>query len=436
MEMEDLSRMKEEFLHYLWKGRMFDFMNLKTVEGEDLKIIFPGFHNTDAGPDFKQAVLQIGDMKWAGDVEIHIRSSDWYRHRHEVDEKYMSVVLHVVYLYDKPVVRQQRECYPTLELARYIPSDMYEKYLRLTDSLDAISCRSYLTEIDSLHIQSLVSSVTMERLLRKQSAVRSFVQQCNGDWNEAFYRQLAIGFGFKTNTAAFELLARSLPYKIVLKHKDSHLQVSALVFGQAGFLEQEIENDTYYNQLRYEYDYLRYKYQLVPIDLSRWNLLRLRPQNFPCLRLAQFSALLSSPYHLLDEVVRFESMDVLQNLFSVCADDYWNTHYHFGKKKILSHSAQLGTTAISLLLINTVIPFMFAYCRFRGKEHMLERVTAMLEEIPFENNKLSRVFAGTPFPRNSALDSQAQIELLQNYCLKKRCIDCLIGDKIVRSIRQ
>lgn len=436
MEMEDLSRMKEEFLHYLWKGRMFDFMNLKTVEGEDLKIIFPGFHNTDAGPDFKQAVLQIGDMKWAGDVEIHIRSSDWYRHRHEVDEKYMSVVLHVVYLYDKPVVRQQRECYPTLELARYIPSDMYEKYLRLTDSLDAISCRSYLTEIDSLHIQSLVSSVTMERLLRKQSAVRSFVQQCNGDWNEAFYRQLAIGFGFKTNTAAFELLARSLPYKVILKHKDSQLQVSALVFGQAGFLDQEIVNDAYYDKLRYEYEYLRYKYQLVPIDLSRWNLLRLRPQNFPCLRLAQFSAVLSNSVSLLEEVVRFESVETLQKLLSVRADDYWNTHYHFGQEKILPHSVQLGSTAISSLLINTVIPFLFAYCRFRGLEYRLERVVSMLEQIPFENNKLSRVFADTPFPKNSALDSQAQIELLQNYCLKKRCVDCLIGDKVVRSIRQ
>lgn len=433
--MDRISEMKEEFLHYLWKGRLFNFMDLKTVEGEEVKIIFPGYHNSDAGPDFKQAVLQIDSMKWAGDVEIHIRSSDWYRHHHEVDDKYKSVILHVVYCYDRPVIRQKGETFPTLELSSYIPEGMFEKYLRLVDSLDVVSCRTYLPEMDSLHLQSLLSTVTMERLLRKQEVVKDSVKQCQGDWQEALYRQLAIGFGFKTNATAFELLARSLPYKIIVKHQDSQLQVSALVFGQAGFLNEEMPEDDYYSRLKYEYDYLRYKYQLIPVEVCRWNLLRLRPQNFPCQRLAQFAALLYAVPHLLEELVRFCSVENLQKLFSVSADTYWLTHYHFGKEKILQHSVQLGSSAIYLLIINTVIPFLFAYYCFRGEEHRLEKVVAMLEQIPFEHNKMSRIFEDTPLPRNSALDSQAQIELVQNYCLKKRCIECAIGDQIVRNIR-
>ena len=432
---EKAATMKEEFLHYVWKHRLFQFTDLVTTEGESLEIVFPGYHNTDAGPDFKQAVLVIGDMKWVGDVEIHVRSSDWFRHKHDQDEKYKSVILHVVNEYDRVVEIRKGECVPTLVLRELIHEDMFQRYEALTSSLDVISCRSYLTTIDNLYLQSLMSTLMMDRMLRKQESVREQVRQCQGDWQEALFRQLAMGFGFKTNSTAFELLARSLPYKVVKKHSDSIIQITALVFGQAGLLE-ESHVDDYYDCLKYEYDYLRYKYQLVPIEACRWNLLRLRPQNFPCLRLAQFSALLCAMPNMMETILHFTQVDEFCAAFTVAADPYWAKHYHFGKEKMLAHGTQLGSTAVTLLLINTVIPFLLAYYRFHGNSVRQEGVVAMLEQLPFEDNKLSRVFKDLPFSRTSALDSQAQIELLQRFCLKKRCESCAIGDLIIRRFRE
>lgn len=427
--------MTEAFLHYLWRNRLFDFLNVQTAKGESLQIVFPGYQNFDAGPDFKQALIQIGSMKWAGDVEIHIRSSDWFRHKHQQDEKYKSVALHVVYEHDMEVERSPGEFFPTLELKSYIPQEMFARYQQLVDSLDLLSCRNSLDLLDSLSLQSLTSSMAMERLLRKQEDVMKTLVQCHYDWHETLYRQLAVSFGFKTNQMAFELLARSLPYKVIVKHSSSALQINALIFGQAGMLELP-HIDAYYDSLKYEYDYLRYKYQLDPISVHHWNLLRLRPPNFPCVRLAQFSALMQHSSDMLSEFVNNPSVTCLSRMLSVSADDYWATHYHFGKETMLSHSVQMGETAVNSLLINTVIPVLFAFHRFSGNEQLLESTVAVLEELPFEDNKLTRTFEETSFPQKTALDSQALIELLQHYCKEKRCLECGVGGRLVRMIRE
>lgn len=426
--------MTEAFLHYLWKHRLFDFMNLKTTAGEPLQIIFPGYHNTDAGPDFRQAIVQIGAMKWAGDVEIHIRSSDWYRHHHQDDEKYLSVALHVVYEHDCEVERRKGELFPTFELKNYIPEEMLAQYQRLMASPEQIPCASYLPGIEPLHLRSLLSSMVMERMLRKQEDVLRMVRECNGDWKETLYRLLAIGFGFKTNVTAFELLAKSLPLKVLAKHADSELQTAALIFGQAGMLERS-EVDEYYDALKYEYDYLRCKYQLMPIGEHHWNLLRLRPPNFPCVRLAQLAALMHDSPDLSELCLECPSVETLKRELSVCANPYWENHYHFGQKTILKHSVCLGDTAASLLIINTVVPFRFAHHRFFGNENQLERTLALLEELSFENNKRTREFVHSPFPQQNAMDSQALLELSQYYCSPKRCLECAVGEKIVRNIR-
>lgn len=426
--------MTEAFLHYLWKHRLFDFMNVRTTDGEPLRIIFPGYHNTDAGPDFRQAIVQIGAMKWAGDVEIHIRSSDWYRHHHQEDEKYLSVALHVVYEHDCEVERRKGEIFPTLELKQYIPLEMFTQYQRLVSSPLQLPCFSYLTDMESVHFQSLLSSMVMERMLRKQEDVLRMLGECRGDWKETLYRLLAAGFGFKTNVPAFELLAKSLPLKVLSKHTDSEVQTAALIFGQAGMLERA-EVDDYYNSLKYEYDYLRYKYHLMPIGEHHWNLLRLRPPNFPCVRLAQLAALMHHTPDLMTFFLDSPSVSSLKKVFSVSADPYWKTHYHFGKKTILEHSAVLGDMAVNLLIINTVIPFLFAHHRFFGNENQLEQTLALLEELPFESNKRTREFAHTPFPQQNAMDSQALLELSQYYCTPKRCLECAIGERIVRNIQ-
>lgn len=426
--------MKESFLHYLWKHRLFDFMNLKTTADEPLQIIFPGYHNTDAGPDFRQAIVQIGAMKWAGDVEIHIRSSDWYRHHHQNDEKYLSVALHVVYEHDCEVERRKGELFPTLELKNYIPEEMLAQYQRLMASPEQIPCASYLPGIEPLHLRSLLSSMVMERMLRKQEDVLRMVRECDGDWKETLYRLLAIGFGFKTNVTAFELLAKSLPLKVLAKHADSELQTAALIFGQAGMLERG-DVDDYHDALKYEYDYLRCKYQLMPIGEHHWNLLRLRPPNFPCVRLAQLAALMHDSPDLSELCLECPSVETLKRELSVCANPYWENHYHFGQKTILKHSVCLGDTAASLLIINTVVPFRFAHHRFFGNENQLERTLVLLEELSFENNKRTREFVHTPFPQQNAMDSQAQLELSQYYCSPKRCLECAVGEKIVWKIQ-
>ncbi len=426
--------MTEDFLHFLWRNKLFRFLELRTVDDEPVHIIFPGYHNANAGPDFLQAVVQIGSVKWAGDVEIHVRSSDWYRHKHHLDDRYKSVILHVVYSYDSPVCRMDEEVFPTLEMKNYIPDDMFQRYEGLRFSAEDVSCRSYLSELNTLLLNDVVSSLSMERMLRKQSAVIDVLEQCHYDWNEALYRQLAISFGFKTNASAFELLSKSLPYKILQKHADSELQVGALVFGQAGLLENNADDD-YYESLKYEYDYLRYKYQLVPIQPFHWNLLRMRPQNFPCVRLAQFSRLIYTLPDLLNTILRQKQLPALLNFFMVEANPYWRTHYHFGKKTH-QHSVTMGKTTASLLLINTVLPILFAYYRFFGQDECLESVFLMLEQLDYEDNKITRRFDDTPFPKQNAMDSQALIELYTFYCKDKKCLDCAIGEYVVKKIYQ
>ena len=426
--------MTESFLHYLWKHRLFDFMNVRTTGGEPLRIIFPGYHNTDAGPDFRQAIIQIGTMKWAGDVEIHIRSSDWYRHHHQDDEKYLSVTLHVVFEHDCEVERKNGELFPTLELKNYIPDGMFAQYQRLIASPDQLPCTSYLSDMEALHLQSVLSSMIMERLLRKQEDVLRMVAECDGDWKETLYRLLAAGFGFKTNVPAFELLAKSLPLKVLAKHTDSELQTTALIFGQAGMLDRSSVDD-YHDALKYEYDYLRCKYQLMPIGEHHWNLLRLRPPNFPCVRLAQLAALLHTSPDLTELCLESSSVETLKRELSVCANPYWENHYHFGKRTILKHSVCLGDTAASLLIINTVVPFRFAHHRFFGNDHQMEETMALLEQLDFERNKLTRMYANTPFSQQNAMDSQALLELWQHYCVPKRCLECTVGERIVRNIQ-
>lgn len=396
-----------------------------------MKILFPGYHNADAGPDFQQAVIQIGVIKWVGDVEIHIRSSDWFRHHHQFDAKYRSVTLHVVCFHDAEVERAKGEKFPTLILNDRIPKDMLCRYQQLVDSEEPLPCREDLTLLGNLTKTNLSSSLAMERLLRKQECVNGIVAKCGGDWKETAYRNLAVGFGFKTNAAAFELLAESLPYKLLSRHTDSSLQVEALVFGQAGMLKFPSLDD-YFDQLKYEYDYLQYKYQLTPIGSHHWNRLRMRPQNFPCLRLAQFARMLYSIPDLMNELLQHPDVGYWKTRLSVTAHEYWKTHYHFGCDTILEHSVSLGENAINLLILNTIIPFLFTFHKFSGAEDELERDVALLEALPFEDNRITRIFSETGFPQQNAQDSQALLELYGRYCRERRCLECAVGDCIVR----
>lgn len=424
--------MKEDFIHYVWQHRHYDFRNLKTSWGQRLNVMFPGYHNHDAGPDFLQAVVTIDDVRWVGSVEIHCRSSDWLRHKHQDDHKYKSVILHVVYEHDMEIQLDENEFVPTLELKNRIPQEMFVRYESLMKVPDLLLCRSQSMNVDSLIIQNQMSEVLIERMLRRQSGFQNTLMSCQSDWNELIYRTMAIGFGCKKNGAAFELLAQSLPYRIVRSHLASRLQIYALVFGQSGLLDVE-EKDEYTERLRYEYDYLRYKYQLVSIGMHQWNWLRLRPQNFPPLRLAQFAEMLFLTGSTLSDKVLKAGMANLQSWLSLAPDEYWQTHYMFGKESP-KHASGVGESVVNSLIINVVVPIRFAYARFTGDDAMQEDALSLLERVSYEDNKITRLFADSAFPCRSAYDSQAQIELMEYFCTQKRCLNCSIGEKIVREM--
>lgn len=424
--------MKEEFLHYVWQHRHFDFLKAKTTDGHAVSVIFPGYHNHDAGPDFLQAVVTIDDVRWVGSVEIHCRSSDWLRHRHQYDDKYKSVILHVVFEHDVEIQLSDNEYVPTLELKGLIPDEMFVRYDSLMNVPDTLLCRHHLPNVEPLVLQNQLSESLLERMLRRQSDFQQVLESCQKDWNELIYRTMAVGFGCKKNGTAFELLAQSLPYRVLRAHLPSRLQVYALVFGQSGLLDVA-GDDEYAERLGYEYDFLRYKYRLTSIGPHQWNWLRLRPQNFPTLRLAQFAQMLYETGNDLADKLLKANLQALRTWLTIVPDDYWQTHYQFGKPTE-QHPSGMGNTIVNSLIINTVVPIRFYYARFSGDEPMQEDALSILESVEYEDNKTTRIFADSSFPQRSAYDSQAQIELMDRCCSQKRCLTCSIGEKIVRNV--
>jgi hypothetical protein len=322
------------------------------------------------------------------------------------------------------------ETVPAMELKGLIPGELYDRYKSLVTSPDKLLCRWRLPELNAMVVQNQLSKVLVERMSGRQERYHSMLASCNKDCRELIYRMLAIGFGCKKNATAFELLSQSLPYRILRAHHTSKLQLYALLFGQSGMLDG-VEGDEYADQLRYEYEYLRYKYQLSPMGAHQWNWLRLRPQNFPSLRLAQFAQLLYETGDLsLEPVLRAPYSQVRQWL-TVAPDAYWERHYQLGKPAE-EHASGLGRSTVDLLVINTIVPLRFCYARFFGDDDMQESALALLERVGYEDNKVTRIFADSGFPCRSAYDSQAQMELMERYCERKRCLECSIGEKIVR----
>lgn len=424
--------MNESFLHFVWQYRHFNVLKAVTTDGQKLLIDYPGMHNHDAGPDFLQAEITINGIKWFGSVEIHIRSSDWLKHHHQNDEKYNSVILHVVYENDVDISLPNGEKIPSLELKSLIDDRMFEKYEKLLSNPDVLACRNSLENIDSVYLNNQLASSLLERILKSQDKILKMLAECKYDWNEVIYRMLMESFGCRTNSVGFELLARNLPYKIVYQHRNSALQLDALFFGVGGFLNSEEQSD-YYSQLCYEYDYLRYKYQLSEIPAYKWNLLRLRPQNFPAIRIAQFSNLMYVSKKPLKDLVLEQSFEELSDWIRVSAGDYWQHHYQFGKTT-KSHRVALGPQAIDSVMINAIIPIRFSYAKYFGNDRKQEEALRLYEHIDYENNLRTRIFSETKFPSRHAGDSQAQIELLKEYCTAKRCLKCTIGEKIIREI--
>lgn len=424
-----MEMMSEDFLHYIWQYQLFLPDGNLTADGEPVKPVAPGMLNTHAGPDFTDVQVQIGNTLWAGCVEIHLRSSDWERHGHHNDPAYNNVVLHVVYQYDTDTFNARGQKIPVMELhfdARYL-----ENYSRLVNNQSYITCQDKFSTVDEFNRTAWLERLAIERLESKASAVMQTYTATGNNWEETLYQRLARNFGFNLNALPFEALAKSLPLGILLKHKDRLQQLEALLFGQAGMLENKNIEDVYYMQLHNEYRFLRKKYGLAPIDGFLWKFLRLRPVNFPTLRIAQFADLIYRNEHIFSQIIDIKTIDAFESLFSLQASEYWHTHYLFGKVSE-KRTKILGKTAFYTLMINTVAPFLFVYGKARGKEQFCTQAIHYLEHIPPEKNAILNHWAKLGVKNPNAFISQALLHLRNEYCSPKRCLQCVIGNKIVR----
>ncbi len=415
--------MNEDFLIYLWSNQLFKAD--KTVADESISVISQGQRNMDSGPDFFNARIRIGNTIWAGNVEIHSRSSDWFRHKHDNDSAYDNIILHVVLEDDKPVKRNNGEIIPTLVLNNKFNENIFNKYQAFIRSTKWIACEDSIESTNYFDRLSWFDTLMAERLEDKANHIFRELNNSQNDFHETFYRKLARNFGFKTNGDIFELLANSLPLKILAKHNNNLLQIEALLFGQAGMLNIEFTDD-YPEQLFKEHLFLSEKYNLKSIDPKPWKFMRMHPANFPTIRISQFANIIHRSSGLLHKILETERLADIISLFKTQASPYWTDHFRFGKTTN-PKVKELGVGSINLLLINTIIPFTFVYGKQTASDALMEKAVNWLEQIKAENNVIIRNFKDRGIKAENAMQSQALLQLKNNYCDKKRCLDCRIG---------
>jgi hypothetical protein len=419
----------ETLLHFIWKHKLYVSTSFVTNEGNPFEIIDTGIYNNHAGPDFFNAKIKSGGKIWAGNIEIHTYSSDWYKHNHEKDKAYNSVILHVVEFMDQKEIRDESgRLIPQWEIK--IPPAIKENYFSLINNDKIIPCLNRIKEIGEIYLTDWKNALLTERLERKTNTIFQLLDAYQNDWNEVFYICLARNFGFGINNDAFERLAKSLPLKYILKHQDSGKQVEALFLGQAGLLERNDIEDEYYLFLQKEYFFLQKKYSLQPLESHIFKNLRIRPHNFPHIKIVQLAGFIRKAQHLFSEILEKAQLIDLQKLFFTEMDDYWVNHYHF-EKKSNEKPKKLGFSAVHILLINTVIPILFAYGKKKSQEIFKERAFQLMADIKAESNFIITVFARAGIKVDNAGDSQALIQLKREYCEKKKCFFCRIGYKLL-----
>jgi len=421
--------MNEEFLSYIWKYRLYS-PDLHLVSGEPVDVVHPGDQNTDSGPDFFNSRVKIGTTLWAGNVEIHVAASDWYRHHHHTDHAYDSIILHVVYRNDLEAVSAAEKPLPTLELCRNINNETWQRYLRFMSSRNWIPCENLIPSVDRIYINSWLERLLIERLDRKAARVQEALTLLENDWNLAFFRLLARNMGFNLNNQAFEALAASLSYRQLARHSDNLMQLEAIVFGQAGMLNGNY-SDSYAVALKKEYEFLRSKFSLSSMDGHLWKFMRLHPGNFPTLRLSQFAAIIHRSYGMLMDLLEINDLSVYSKAFNVSASEYWKDHYRFDKPA-KPGNRRLGAEAVNLLVINLVAPFLFHYGKVKGDSAFIEKALEVLTGSKGEDNTHIRRWKALGMETCSASTTQALLELKGNYCDRKKCLSCRIGIALLK----
>lgn len=422
--------MKEDFLHYLWKFKKFDALNLKTFNGEEITIINVGQYLKLAGPDFFNAQITIGNQKWAGNVEIHLKSSDWYVHHHERDEAYENVILHVVWEHDTEIFRKNNTEIPVLELKKYVDAETISNYQSLTSPKSWIFCEKQLAAIPQFVLKNWQERLFFERLERKSNPIFELLQQTNHDWEAVLFCLLAKNFGLNTNGEIFLKIAQSIPFSIIRKESFEVENLEALLLGTAGLLDLEKE-DNYFKDLKFRYFYLLHKYQLEKKIIEPVQFFKHRPDNFPTIRLSQLANLYHIHQNLFSKISIATSIENIYKTFNVSASNYWQNHYQFDKESPKKEK-KISKSFIDLVIINTIIPLQFAYAKSQGKE-ISEDLISLLDDVAPEKNSIMDKFRSFGIKSKSAFDSQSLLQLKNEYCNNSRCLECAVGMELLKN---
>ncbi len=433
----------EELLHYVWKHKILPLHELRTTDGRLVEVINPGIHNTDAGPDFFNAKVKIDGTLWVGNVEIHVHSRDWYRHNHDGNPDYDNVILHIASVIDCDIPYPDGSQIPQLQLE--VPGYVRDNYTQLLKSDVRPKCSATLADMPKIRVHSWMSALQVERLESRVEQIMARHAACDKNWEDTFFVTIARNYGFGINGDAFELWAKSIPMSAVGKHRDDLFQIEAIFFGQAGLLSDEyydarlseegrrkLHDNEYYNRLAAEYRYMRQKFSLTPIAPTGWRFLRLRPQNFPFVRIAQLAMLYYQGNINMSKVVGANAVDDVRDLLSTHVSDYWQRHYSFVSDESAKSDKKLSISSKDLLIINSVAPLLFAYGRYKSDENMCDKSIAYLEALKPERNRIISDWASAGVICESAADTQALIQLTRNYCDLGKCIHCRFGYEYIK----
>lgn len=424
--------MQEDFLHYLWKYKKFDFTNAQTSDGQSVVLVDTGIHNHNSGPDFFNAKIQIGDQLWAGNVEIHLRASDWYFHRHETDSNYDNVILHVVWEDDIEVYRKNNSIIPSLALSSLVDRNLLDKYQKLLTSREKwINCENNFDSVEDFKLRHWLERVYFERLENKAKLIGEMLKASENNWEAVLFSLLAKNFGLNVNGDAFLSMAQSFDFSVLQKNALESLKLEALFFGQAGLLEEEI-SEAYFIDLKQQYRFLSHKYKLNNEQVIRPKFFRLRPDNFPYIRLSQLASLYHIHKNLFSEIIRTKELEEIYQVFDVGTSEFWNTHYSF-KKSHEKRTKKISRSFVDLVVINTVVPLKFSYAKETGREPE-EEILNILERIKPESNRIIEGFNKLrPGSATNALESQALLQLKNNYCDLNKCLNCEIGAGLLQA---
>lgn len=422
--------MNEDFLHFIWQHHLYQPNTLLTEDGQSLEIIHPGLKNTDAGPDFFNAKIRLNGTLWAGNIEIHLDEADWYKHRHHQDKSYNNVILHVV--------SKGKSNTTTTSTGRQVPvwkmifsKNLTDRYQSLFFNNQWVACEDHLPQMDDFFISQWAGRLLIERLEEKSELINQLLKQENNNWDQVFFILLARSFGFGVNGLPFEIMARQTPLKVLLKHANNLFQLEALLFGQAGLLKSPKKTDDYTISLKNEYHFLAQKYHLKNLEPHLWKFLRLRPSNFPTIRIAQLAMFIYITKGLFEDILKSTCIAKTNETLNINASKYWDTHYQLGKNSTANKIKHLGRSSRQIILYNTIIPYLFVYHSRNNNECEKEKIIEMLYQQPAESNSIVERWKKAGIKINNEGQAQAFIFLKNHYCNHKKCLNCRIGHKVL-----